>query len=139
MSYVHSLRVRYGECDMQQVVFNANYLVYCDDAVDRWVRVCLNIELGNDPETHFDFAQIAFDFMVKTLTINWTAPVKYGDVLDMTCRVSRWGNTSFDVEVSGKVCGDDRFLTTITYVSVDPQTHLPVVVPSLVQRALSAT
>ena len=28
--YVHSLRVRYHECDPQSVVFNANYLAYFD-------------------------------------------------------------------------------------------------------------
>ena len=36
--YRHSLRIRYGECDMQGVVFNANYMAYVDDAVDTWVR-----------------------------------------------------------------------------------------------------
>ena len=41
MSYVHTLRVRYGECDMQRVVFNANYFVYVDDAVDTWTRHAL--------------------------------------------------------------------------------------------------
>ena len=30
--YTHRIRIRYGECDMQRVVFNANYLAYCDDA-----------------------------------------------------------------------------------------------------------
>ena len=38
MAYRHALRVRYGECDMQQVVFNANYLAYIDDAIDTWMR-----------------------------------------------------------------------------------------------------
>jgi len=28
MSYRHTVRVRYGECDMQSVVFNAHYLAY---------------------------------------------------------------------------------------------------------------
>ena len=38
MAYVHRIRVRYGECDMQRVVFNAHYMAYCDDAVDTWFR-----------------------------------------------------------------------------------------------------
>ena len=58
--YRHSLRIRYGECDMQRVVFNAHYLAYCDDAVERWlaakgVRV-------ND---------VGWDFMLKKATIEW--------------------------------------------------------------------
>ena len=31
-SIVHELRVRYGECDPQGIVFNANYLLYFDVA-----------------------------------------------------------------------------------------------------------
>ena len=31
--FVHRLRVRYGECDAQGVVFNANYLMYFDVAL----------------------------------------------------------------------------------------------------------
>ena len=34
--YVHHIRVRYGEVDMQRVVFNSHYLAYCDDAVESW-------------------------------------------------------------------------------------------------------
>ncbi|MFM7093508.1 MAG: acyl-CoA thioesterase, partial [Actinomycetota bacterium] len=36
--YEHRIRIRYGECDMQKVVFNAHYLAYCDDAADCWMR-----------------------------------------------------------------------------------------------------
>jgi hypothetical protein len=31
-AFVHELRVRYGECDPQGIVFNANYLLYFDVA-----------------------------------------------------------------------------------------------------------
>jgi len=36
--YTHHVRIRYGEVDMQRVVFNAHYLAYCDDAADLWFR-----------------------------------------------------------------------------------------------------
>ena len=32
MAFRHLLRVRYGECDPQNIVFNANYLLYFDVA-----------------------------------------------------------------------------------------------------------
>ena len=32
-AFVHELRVRYGECDPQGIVFNANYLAYFDHTV----------------------------------------------------------------------------------------------------------
>ena len=31
--FKHSIAVRFGEVDLQAVVFNAHYLAYCDDAV----------------------------------------------------------------------------------------------------------
>ena len=38
MSYTHQIRVRYVDCDMQGVVYNAHYLTFIDDAFDCWMR-----------------------------------------------------------------------------------------------------
>src|SRR4029079_4289984 len=59
MSYRHTVRVRYGECDMQSVVFNAHYLPYCDDAIDTWFRSVLAADGGME--------HLGFDFMVKSV------------------------------------------------------------------------
>ena len=135
MAYEQQIRVRYGECDMQRVVFNANYFVYCDDVVDSWTRQALAVELeaaGTAPDLH----AIGFDFMLKTTTLTWHAPVRFGDVIDMAAEVSRWGNSSFDVTIIGHVNGDPRFDAVITYVSIDPVTQRPVAVPPVVKAAL---
>jgi len=42
--FVHELRVRYGECDPQGIVFNANYLSYFDITVTELWRAT---ELGS--------------------------------------------------------------------------------------------
>src|SRR5215470_1730711 len=34
----HTLRVRFGETDLQSIVFNANYLLYCDVAWTEYFR-----------------------------------------------------------------------------------------------------
>ena len=39
--FVHRLRVRYHECDLQGVVFNANYLAYFDIALTEFMRETL--------------------------------------------------------------------------------------------------
>ena len=135
MSYVHTLRVRYGECDMQRVVFNANYFVYCDDAVDTWTRFALADELKK-VGTSTDLHAVGFDFMLKTTQLTWHSPVKFGDTLDMKCEVSRWGNSSFDVSINGQVVGESRFDAVITYVSVDPTTQRPAPIPVFVKEAL---
>ena len=109
MSYTHRIRVRYGECDMQSVVFNANYLAYVDDAIDSWFRTALG-----------DFESLGFDFMVKKISIEWQTPARFADEIDLVARVSRWGNTSFDIEVAATV-GERPVLTaTVVYVSTTP-------------------
>jgi len=136
MPYVHTVRVRYGECDMQRVVFNANYFVYCDDAVDTWTRFALADELKK-AGTSTDLHAVGFDFMLKTTQLTWHSPVKFGDTLDMDCEVSRWGRSSFDVVIKGSVRGELRFDATIVYVSVDPTTQRPAPIPAFVKDALS--
>jgi acyl-CoA thioester hydrolase len=126
VSYRHVIRVRYGECDMQQVVFNANYLAYVDDAVDTWFRSVLGpIEL------------LGFDFMVKKCTVEWHSAGRFGDTLDLDVHVARWGRTSFDVVVAGAAGERPVFEATLVYVSTAPGAAVPVPVPDDVRVALS--
>lgn len=140
MPYLHRIVVRYGECDMQRVVFNANYFAYCDDTVDTWMRSALSKELSTAGTTT-DLHALGFDFMLKTATITWHAPVRFGETIQMEAQVSRWGRSSFDVAIAGRVDGlvDElvRFEATITYVSVDPVSQRPAPVPEFVRSALA--
>lgn len=136
MAYVHEVRVRYGECDMQRVVFNANYFVYCDDAVDCWIRFALADQLlaaGTTTDLH----ALGFDFMLKKTELTWYAPVKFAETAQLHCAVTRWGRSSFEVAIAGKVEDEVRFDAVITYVSIDPITQRPTSIPDLVRRALS--
>lgn len=135
MTYIHSIRIRYGECDMQKVVFNANYWVYCDDAIDHWIRKALSVELGVDSAL-VDITAVDFDFMLKTVSATWHKAVVFGETVDLHCSVSRWGNTSFDVNVDMRVGGESRFQAVITYVSVGVESRVSSPVPDVVKRAL---
>lgn len=135
MPYTHRIRVRYGECDMQRVVFNANYFAYCDDAVDSWMRQALASEKKTSaPVT--DLHDLGFDFMLKTATMTWHAPVRFAETIALGAQVSRWGTSSFDVRIDGRVDDDVRFEATITYVSIDPLTQRPSPIPAFVKSAL---
>ena len=107
MGYVHHVRIRYGEVDMQRVVFNAHYLAYCDDAADLWFRSIGALLEGGD-----------WDVMVKKATITWDGGAKVHDDLAIAVSVSRWGNTSFDVRFDGSVEGRSVFSADLTYVAV---------------------
>ena len=131
MSYIHAIRVRYGECDMQRVVFNAHYMAYCDDAIDTWFRT----ELA--PDDPGGFEALGFDFMLKTATLTWHSPLVFGETAELACAIARWGNASFDVSVDGAVGGERRFSATITYVNVSPEDRRPRRIPQIVRERLS--
>lgn len=80
------LRVRYGECDQQGVVFNARYGEYVDLACTEF----LNAALGRS-----SVAGGGFEVQVVKLLIEWTAPARYDDVLDIAVGTKAIGNTSF--------------------------------------------
>ena len=123
--YVHRVRVRYGEVDMQKVVFNAHYLAYCDDAVDTWLRT-IDVQ----------FEEAGWDVMLKRAVIEWQGAATIGDELAIAVGVTRWGRTSFDVGFAGRVRDRDVFTGTITYVGVATGSRTPVPAPPEVRDAL---
>lgn len=135
MGWSESIRVKYHECDMQHVVFNANYWVYADDLVAQWMRHAIAAGTGSGTPATNVFAEM-FDFMLKKAEGTWHKGAAYGDTIEASCRVARWGNTSFDVAIAMSVGGEPCFDATITYVSVTPGTHTPCPVPDAVRAAL---
>jgi len=128
VSYRHTFRVRYVDCDAQRVMHNANYLAYVDDAIDQWLRTSLG---------DFDGLDDLFDLMLKKATVEWYSPARLGDVVECECRVSRWGSTSFDVEVVGSVGERPVFTAHLVQVSVVPGEARSTPVPERVRSALS--
>lgn len=123
----HSLVVRYGECDMQGVVFNANYLAYADDVCDNWLVAAL----GRDWNTRFDA-------VVKKAAVEWHSAARHGDRVDFTLTVRRWGTTSFETRTVATVDGTPVATIDLLYISVVPGSHQPVAIPRSVIEALSA-
>jgi acyl-CoA thioester hydrolase len=124
--YVHHVRVRYGECDMQRVVFNAHYLAYCDDAADWWFRSLGALLEGG-----------AWDVMVKRACITWDGAARVHDDLAIAVSVSRWGTSSFDVRFEGTVDASAVFTADITYVAVVTGSTETVRVPDEFRAAAS--
>mgnify|MGYP000854870052 CR=1 FL=1 len=124
--FVHEIRVRYQECDMQRVVFNAHYLAYCDETAAAWMQARFGWN-GADDE---------FDWMLVRAEIDWHGSATYGDVLAVTAAVERWGNTSFTVGYRGRVGDRGVFTARITYVSVRPGTADKTRVPDAVRRVM---
>ena len=108
----HYLRVRYGECDAQKVVFNARYGEYVDLSITEFLRA---IGYGAD------MVSGDFDFQVVKQTTEWKASSRYDDVLEGSVRCTRTGTTSFALVVEFRRAGEDAILCTseTIYVCVD--------------------
>ena len=127
MAYRHEIRVRYGEVDLQGVVFNAHYLAYCDDAADVWLRTFPS-GIGSG----------AWDIMLKRSDITWHGPAGLHEVLAIDVGIRRWGNRSFDVGFEGTVGERRVFSATNTYVAVADGTHQAISVPDDFRVAAAA-
>lgn len=125
-AYSQQIKIRYGEVDMQGVVFNAHYLAYCDDVCDSWLRA----RLGR-------FEDLGWEPMVVKALVEWQGAAGMGDALDIGLGTSRWGRTSFDVAFTGTVGDRPVFTATITYVGVTPGDHTPIEPPERVRSALA--
>ena len=88
--FVHELRVRYGECDPQGIVFNANYLTYFDLTMSELWR-----ELGGYQE----MVEAGVDMVVAEATIRYLAPLRFDDEFEVVARVTRLGETSMITEL----------------------------------------
>jgi acyl-CoA thioester hydrolase len=122
--FKHSIAVRFGEVDLQAIVFNAHYLAYCDDAVDTWWR-----GFSSDPQHTSPFASFGLDLLVKKATLEWHSSARLADRLEISCFVSRWGNSSFDVSFAGVVGARAVFDAVTTYVMVDVISRKPRRIP----------
>jgi len=124
MSFRYRTRVRYGECDQQGVVFNANYMVYMDDAIEQWVS-------SFAPDGNFK--SLDWDWMVVRSVLEWKAPAHHGDLLDIEVGIVRYGSTSFDVGFVGTVSGKPVFSARSVSVSVTPVTLVKCPIPESIK------
>lgn len=105
-------RVRYQDCDAQHVVFNARYGDYVDLAITEFLRASFP---ERDP---FDGS---FEIQVVRQLIEWKAPARFNEVLEIAVRVARLGTTSFTVAFDMRVAGTPEAIVTaeLVYVVVD--------------------
>ena len=108
------VRVRWQECDAQGIAFNGSYLGWLEIAQAEYFR-----NLG------FSIYRVAaagyFDSAVAKVTIEYKAPVRVDEMLNLRARVARIGNTSLVLAVAIFTEGgasDDAPLTTIEAIYV---------------------
>jgi acyl-CoA thioester hydrolase len=126
--FVHELRVRYGECDPQGIVFNANYLLYFDVAFTELWRSAIG--------PWQEMVERGYDAVVGEANVRYRAPARFDDVLQLQARVARIGTTSIttriDVMRDGELLVEGRLL----HVCVDARTWRKTELPDFIRDGL---
>lgn len=112
--FQYFLRVRYGECDAQQVAFNARYGDYVDIAANEFMRALWG-----------DYANLlaqGLDLQVPHYAIDWQAPARFDEVLAVAVTCERVGTTSFTLRCDFRAVEDGREIASarIVYVLFRP-------------------
>jgi len=105
-------QVRWVECDPQWVVFNGHYLTYFDIAISEYGRH-LNLPDGLERQ------KSGREFFARKASVDYLAPARYDDKLEIGVRVSYLGNSSLKFFIG--IFRGDEVLTTgeMVYVYVD--------------------
>jgi acyl-CoA thioester hydrolase len=126
--YVHELRVRYGECDPQGIVFNANYLLYFDVAFTELWREAIG------PWQHM--VERGVDAVVAEANTRFRSPARYDDVLQLRARITRLGNTSLTTEIDVVRDGEVLVEGRLRHVFVDARTWRKTKMPEWIAEGL---
>lgn len=128
----YTLRVRWSEGDAQGIVFNGAYINYLEVALSEYFRN-LGIRLyGEESRKYFDTATVK-------VTLEFIAPAKVDEKLDLYTRVSRVGNKSMTVETEMYREESDELVNKAeaVYVDYDAETKLARVVPDDIREMIT--
>jgi acyl-CoA thioester hydrolase len=126
--YVHRLRVRYGECDPQGIVFNANYFAYFDVAIT---------ELWRDELAGYQqMMERGIDIVVGAASATFRTPARFDDELALELTVTHLGTTSMVSRI--RVLRGDELCVEgeIRHVFVDLATLQKTPIPDDIRAAL---
>jgi YbgC/YbaW family acyl-CoA thioester hydrolase len=127
--FLHRLRVRWAEIDMQKIVFNGHYLTYLDTAVTAyWSKVALPYESA--------FHLLGGELYVKKATLEYHASALMDDDLNIGMKCSKMGKSSMVFE-AGIFRGDKLLISgELIYVFADPQTQTSKPIPEALRHIL---
>jgi acyl-CoA thioester hydrolase len=126
------VRVRYGECDPQGVVFNAHFLAYFDIAITELFRAALG--------GYQAIVDRGVDFVVAEAGLRYRQPAHFDEELKLEVVVTRLGKTS--ITTSYRVRRDAELLVegTLRHVLVELEGREPgakTAIPDWIREGLA--
>jgi acyl-CoA thioester hydrolase len=119
-------RVWFSDTDAQGVVYYGRYLPYFDHARTEYHR--------HVRREHIEGAE----FVMRALEVEYVAPARFDDLLELFVRVSRIGSSSIAYECAAYRLPDDVFMVTATQtlVLVDLASRRPTRIPDALRAAI---
>lgn len=121
-AFFHPLRVRWAEVDMQAIVFNGHYLTYFDVAFTEYWR-------STGLPGVMQQAEDGQEMFARKATIEYHAPARFDDVLDIGVRCAALGRSSMRYVL--EIHRGEEFLISgeLVYVYADTSLRKGVALP----------
>ena len=128
--FVHRIRARYVECDMQGIVFNSHYYTWMDVAHTELLREAFG-SLG-------DLHALGVDFVVAESSARYRASAVFDDEVDVAVTVESIGTTSMTTRFDFTRDGTELVEGRVRHVCVDASTWTKTPWPDPLRAALTA-
>jgi acyl-CoA thioester hydrolase len=124
----HTLRVRYGECDLQGVVFNAHYLNFFDTSItELWRSACGSYQAMLDR---------GVDIVLAEAKLRFRKPARFDAVLTLSVGVTHLGTTSVITQHAASVDAELVAEGELRHVLVDRVTVAKTALPDWLRAGL---
>jgi acyl-CoA thioester hydrolase len=129
IGFVWPIRVYYEDTDAGGIVFYANYLKFFERARTEWLRAC-----GIDQRRLA--AETGALFVVRSTALDYRAPARLDDMLNIVSRIERLGRASVDFSQEAWLGSTLLATGTIRVGCVDSVALRPAAIPPPVLAAL---
>lgn len=121
-------RVWFSDTDAQGVVYYGRYLPYFDHARTEYHRHVAGLRVEDA------------EFVMRALEVDYVAPARFDDLLELFVRVQRIGISSVTYECAAYRLPEDVLMVTATQtlVLVDLESRRPMRVPDELRSAIRA-
>ncbi|HEX4731319.1 MAG TPA: thioesterase family protein [Solirubrobacterales bacterium] len=129
LPFTHELRVRYGECDAQGIVFNANFLAYVDVVLT---------EIWRQSMGSYDLLlETGVDTVVGEANLRFLVPGRFDDIIRIEGGFDGLGTTSTILKLWFRRHDDLLVEADIRYVFVDLENWEKAPIPAEVREGLA--
>jgi acyl-CoA thioester hydrolase len=121
--FIHRLRVRYSECDLQGVLFNANYMAYIDHTITELWRAAYG--------GYTVMLDRGADIVVAEANLRFRGAARFDEEVVIEATVTNLGTTSVTTACRFHRAGTDELLldADIRHVWINPETRAKTPMP----------